>query len=40
MDFNTIKEQEQAYILHSYGRVDVALDHGKGCEAWDVEGKH
>lgn len=40
MDFNTIKEQEQQYILHSYGRVDVALDHGKGCEAWDVEGKH
>ena len=40
MDFNTIKEQEQAYILHSYGRVDVALEHGKGCEAWDVEGKH
>lgn len=40
VDFNTIKEQEQHYVLHSYGRVDVALDHGKGCEAWDTEGRH
>lgn len=40
MTFTQIQEQEQNYILHTYGRVPVALDHGKGCEAWDVEGKH
>lgn len=40
MSFKAIKKQEQEYILHSYGRVDVALSHGKNAEAWDVEGKH
>lgn len=40
MNFEQIQKQEQEYILHTYGRVPVALDHGKGCEAWDVEGKH
>lgn len=29
MSFEAIKKQEQEYILHSYGRVDVALSHGK-----------
>ena len=38
MSFEAIKKQEQEYILHSYGRVDVALSHGKNAEAWDVEG--
>ena len=36
MSFEAIKKQEQEYILHSYGRVDVALSHGKNAEAWDV----
>ena len=40
MSFEAIKKQEQEYILHSYGRVAVALSHGKNAEAWDVEGKH
>ena len=40
MSFEAIKKQEQEYILHSYGRVDVALSHGKNAEVWDVEGKH
>ena len=40
MSFEAIKKQEQEYILHSSGRVDVALSHGKNAEAWDVEGKH
>ena len=40
MSFEAIRKQEQEYILHSYGRVDVALSHGKNAEAWDVEGKH
>ena len=38
MSFEAIKKQEQEYILHSYGRVDVALSHGKNAEVWDVEG--
>ena len=37
MSFEAIKKQEQEYILHSYGRVDVALSHGKNVEAWDVD---
>lgn len=40
MQFKEIQALDDAYVLHSYGRVPVALDHGKGCEAWDVEGKH
>lgn len=40
MNFKEIRALDDAYVLHSYGRIPVALDHGKGCEAWDVEGKH
>ena len=40
MNFAELKAIEQENILRSYGRVDVALDHGKNAEAWDVEGKH
>ena len=29
MSFEAIKKQEQEYILHSYGRVDVALSTAK-----------
>lgn len=39
MTFEQIKEQDQAYILHTYGRVDAALVKGKNARAWDVEGK-
>ncbi len=39
MNFQEIKEQEQRYILHTYGRVDVALVKGKNARAWDMEGK-
>lgn len=38
MTFQEIKEQEQ-YIMHTYGRVDVALVKGKNARAWDAEGK-
>lgn len=37
--FEKIKEQDQNYLLHSYGRVDVALKEGKGARAWDYDGK-
>lgn len=39
MTFEQIKDQDQAYILHTYGRVDAALVKGKNARAWDVEGK-
>lgn len=39
MDFNTIKKQDDDYILHSYGRVDVALVSGKNAVAYDISGK-
>ena len=39
MTFEQIKDQDQAYILHTYGRVDAALVEGKNARAWDVDGK-
>ena len=39
MNFQEIKEQDGTYILHTYGRVDVALVKGKNARAWDAEGK-
>lgn len=39
MKFQEIKEQEQSYVLHTYGRVDAALVKGQNARAWDVEGK-
>ena len=39
MTFQEIKDQDQAYIMHTYGRVDAALVKGKNARAWDVEGK-
>lgn len=39
MDFETIKAREQAYLLPTYSRVDVALTEGKNAVAWDINGK-
>ncbi len=39
MNFQEIKEQENKYILHTYGRVEAALVKGKNARAWDSEGK-
>lgn len=39
MTFDQIKAQDKAYILPTYGRVDVALVQGKNARAWDAEGK-
>ena len=39
MNFQQIKEQDQNYILHTYGRVDAALVKGRNARAWDAEGK-
>lgn len=33
------KEKDLQYIMHTYGRYDVALAKGKGCVAYDEDGK-
>lgn len=33
------KEQDKQYIMHTYGRYDVALEKGKGCTVYDEDGK-
>ena len=39
MDFETLKQREQAALMHTYGRFDIALDHGEGCYVYDLEGR-
>lgn len=40
MVFDTLKQEESTYLMHTYGRFDIALDHGKGATLWDTEGKN
>lgn len=37
--FKEIKAKNEEYIMHTYGRVQVALDKGENATAWDVDGK-
>ncbi len=39
MDFAAIKALDHQYVLQTYGRNDLAIDHGKGATLWDTEGK-
>lgn len=39
MTFEDIKNLDEQYVMHSYGRFPVALDHGKGATVWDVDGR-
>ena len=39
MNFAQIKELDQQYVLQTYARNSVAIDHGKGATLWDTEGK-
>ena len=39
MSFEQLKQADHQYVMQSYGRFDVAIDHGKGATVWDVEGK-
>ncbi len=34
-----IKETDKKYVMGTYGRVDLAIDHGKGSTLYDTEGK-
>ena len=39
MNFEEIKALDEQYVMQSYGRNQVAIDHGKGATVWDTEGK-
>lgn len=39
MKTNEIMEKAENYVLHTYNRYPVVLDHGKGVRLYDVEGK-
>ena len=39
MTSHSTKELDQQYIMHTYGRYDVALAKGKGAVAYDEDGK-
>ncbi len=39
MSFEGLKIRDHEYVMQSYGRFDVAIDHGKNATLWDVEGK-
>ncbi|OOS00246.1 aspartate aminotransferase family protein [Haemophilus paracuniculus] len=37
-DNQQIKQLDSDFIAQTYGRFELALSHGKGCEVWDFEG--
>lgn len=39
MNQNEIIKETEEYVLHTYNRFPVALDHGEGVRVWDAEGK-
>lgn len=39
MTYQELKSQEQQYVMPTYGRFPIALDHGQSAQLWDVEGK-
>ena len=39
MTFEEMKALDEQYVMHSYSRFPVAIDHGKSATVWDVEGR-
>lgn len=39
MDFETLKQIEHENVMQTYGRFDLAIDHGQGCLLYDLQGK-
>ncbi len=39
MTYNELKAEENKYVMNTYGRFNIALDHGEGAVLWDIEGK-
>ncbi len=39
MTYEEIKQQEETYLMHTYGRFPIALERGDGATLWDSEGR-
>ena len=39
MKFDTIKQRDKQYVMHTYGRFDVAIEKGENALCWDFDGK-
>ena len=39
MTYQQLKAEESKYVMNTYGRFPIALDHGEGATLWDVEGR-
>ena len=39
MTHEELKNLDSRYVMHTYGRYDVDIDHGKGATLWDLAGK-
>lgn len=39
MTYQELKAQENQYVMNTYGRFPIALDHGEGATVWDTEGR-
>jgi len=37
-NFEILKQRDDKYIIHSYGRFPVAIDHGKNATCYDLDG--
>ncbi len=35
MTYQELKSEEQQYVMQTYGRFPIALDHGQGAQLWD-----
>lgn len=39
MTYQQLKAEEEQYVMQTYGRFPIALDHGQGSVLWDIAGK-
>ena len=39
MTFQELKELDSRYVIQTYGRNPIAIDHGQGATLYDVEGR-
>ena len=40
MKTNEYMEQTEQYVLHTYNRFPLVIDHGEGVHLYDTDGKH
>lgn len=38
MEHTQLKQDESQYVMQTYGRFDLSLDHGEGCYLYDLDG--